>query len=125
MYKFFLFASLMLIATPTLAADPTVPDLNLTPGEVHTPPTPLATLCTPGYTKTVRNVSDSLKEQVFREYGLDPQTIDRGSYEIDHDISLGLDGTNDIKNLWPESYISQPYNAHTKDPAPAGVRAQN
>ena len=30
-------------------------------------------------------------------------------------ISLELGGANDIKNLWPESYTTVPYNAHVKD----------
>lgn len=62
-----------------------------------------------------RHVTNGLKARVFREYGYDPKTITRGNYEIDHDISLEIDGTNDIKNLWPESYITQPLNAHRKD----------
>ena len=36
-------------------------------------------------------------------------------YEIDHLISLELGGSNSIRNLWPQSYITQPLNAHIKD----------
>src|SRR5262249_28241155 len=36
-------------------------------------------------------------------------------YEVDHLISLELGGSNSIKNLWPQSYLTQPYNAHVKD----------
>ena len=36
-------------------------------------------------------------------------------YEIDHLISRELGGADAIKNLWPESYYSQPWNAHRKD----------
>ncbi len=28
---------------------------------------------------------------------------------------MELDGRNVAKNLWPQSYITQPYNAHLKD----------
>jgi hypothetical protein len=38
-----------------------------------------------------------------------------GEYEVDHLISLELGGSNDIKNLWPESYRTEPWNAHVKD----------
>ena len=30
-------------------------------------------------------------------------------------MSLELDGTNSINNLWPQSYFSNPLNAHRKD----------
>jgi hypothetical protein len=39
----------------------------------------------------------------------------QGRYEIDHLISLELGGSNDPKNLWPESYYTIPFNAHVKD----------
>jgi hypothetical protein len=28
---------------------------------------------------------------------------------------LELGGSNDIRNLWPQSYTTKPLNAHTKD----------
>ena len=68
-------------------------------------------ICTPGYSKRVRNVPQSEKVAVFKEYGITPS----GNYEIDHLISLELGGSNDAKNLWPESYLTKRYNAHTKD----------
>ena len=36
-------------------------------------------------------------------------------FEIDHLISLELGGSNNIKNLWPQSYTTVTYNARTKD----------
>ena len=30
-------------------------------------------------------------------------------------IPLSLGGSNSTKNLWPESYLTEPWNAHTKD----------
>ena len=30
-------------------------------------------------------------------------------------ISLELGGSNSIRNLWPESYRTEPWNARTKD----------
>lgn len=96
------------------AADPITPDPTLTPGAWNDPPTPLETLCRPGYTQTVRHVSNALKAQVFMRYGYDPHTVDRQNYEVDHLVSLELDGTNAIENLWPESY-NPPLGAHQKD----------
>ena|SRR3984893_13624902 len=38
-----------------------------------------------------------------------------GDYEIDHLIPLELGGSNLIKNLWPESHRTSPWNAQVKD----------
>jgi hypothetical protein len=106
-----IFAALLLSTTAYAADKPILPDPVMTPGVVD----PAATkekICTSGYTATVRNVPDSLKKKVFAEYGVDP-TSDR--FEVDHLISLELGGSNDIKNLWPQSYTTTPNNAHTKD----------
>lgn len=84
---------------------------SLTPGDVLT--TDRNQICTPGYTKTVRNVPSSLKQEVYREYGI--ATHKPGDYEVDHLISLELGGSNSVRNLWPESYVSKPLNAHVKD----------
>jgi len=35
--------------------------------------------------------------------------------KVDHLISLELGGSNSLKNLWPQSYVTLPYNAHKKD----------
>ena len=45
-------------------------------------------------------------------YFLDPR---KDRFEVDHLISLELGGSNDIKNLWPQSYTTKPWNAHVKD----------
>jgi hypothetical protein len=41
------------------------------------------------------------KKKVFEEYGISWSL--RSQYEIDHLISLELGGSNELKNLWPES----------------------
>jgi len=87
------------------------PDPKLTPGVVD-PSATVEKICTPGYTAKVRNVPASVKKKVFAEYDIDP-TSDK--FEVDHLISLELGGSNDIKNLWPQSYTTQPLNAHHKD----------
>ena len=58
-------------------------------------------VCTPGYTKTVRDVPQSVKNQVYRAYGITSHKP--GEYEIDHLVSLELGGSNSTRNLWPES----------------------
>ena len=90
---------------------PLVPDPLKTPGDVLTSDS--GKVCVPGYTKTVRNVPQALKEQVYRSYGITSRQS--GEYEIDHLISLELGGSNSARNLWPESYKTMPLNAHVKD----------
>jgi hypothetical protein len=99
MIKLCALITVMLITVPALAADPLRPDPILTPGVVNNPPTPLSILCRPGRTTVTRNVTKATKNHVFREYGLDPHTIKRRAYEVDHDIALEIDGSNNIKNL--------------------------
>ena len=77
-----------------------LPDLTCSPGAVLT--TDIKTICTVGYTKTVRDVSTATKKKVFKEYGI--LYSQHSNYEVDHIISLELGGSNDITNLYPESY---------------------
>ncbi len=88
-----------------------LPDSTCTPGVIFHNATK-ATICVLGYTKTVRDVSESLKNKVFSEYGI---TQHNGStYEVDHLIPLELGGSNDVKNLWPEA-ATEPTDFHSKD----------
>ena len=93
------------------SGDPLLPDRALTPGA--TLPVAVADIAVPGYTKKVRNVPTDVKRQVYSEYGITSHKP--GQYEVDHLISLELGGSNSIKNLWPQSYLTQPWNAHVKD----------
>jgi hypothetical protein len=92
--------AILLTALPVLAA----PSYAQTPGA--TLPVTVTDLAVPGYTKKVRNVPQSLKEKVYAEYGIRHHAP--GEYEVDHLISLELGGSNSIRNLWPESYVTQP-----------------
>ncbi len=97
-------------AKTTCRANLALPDPTCSPGAVLT--TDVKTICKVGYTKTVRDVSTATKKNVFKEYGI-PYSL-HGNYEVDHIISLELGGSNDIKNLYPESYdITN--GARTKD----------
>ncbi|MFC4453469.1 hypothetical protein [Deinococcus sonorensis] len=88
-----------------------LPDPKLSPEDVLTTDTTL--ICQPGYNQTVRNVPQPLKEQIYREYGITHR--ESGEYEIDHIVSLELGGSNSALNLYPESFETQPLNAHVKD----------
>jgi hypothetical protein len=88
------------------------PNATLTPGVVDprvTQATVGATICTRGYTATVRNVSTRTKHAVYVEYGITRSA--QRKYVIDHLVPLEVGGANDIKNLWPEPKA----DAKTKD----------
>ena len=87
------------------------PDPACTPGDIL-PQATKAKICVSGYTQTVRNVPDSVKQAVYAEYGI--QTRTSGQYEVDHFVSLELGGSNDISNLWPEPASPAP-GFHEKD----------
>lgn len=94
---------------PTLRAF--LPDPARTPGD--TLAVTARDVCTPGYAKKVRNVPASVKRAAYARYGITHHAP--GEYEVDHLISLELGGSNSIRNLWPESYRTQPWNARVKD----------
>jgi hypothetical protein len=85
-----------------------LPDRACTPGAVFAGAT-VGQICTPGYSRSVRNVPESVKQSVYAEYGIPSHTP--GSYEVDHLVSLELGGNNTVANLWPE--IAPGY--HEKD----------
>jgi hypothetical protein len=77
-----------------------LPDPACTPGAIFAGAT-AGQVCRPGYAESVRNVSPALKSEVYGEYGIYSHV--RGSYEVDHLVSLELGGSNARANLWPES----------------------
>jgi hypothetical protein len=89
----------------------------LRPDSVKTPGATMAVtvqdICTPGYTKKVRSVPIAVKREVFESYGI--ATHSPGEYEVDHLIPLEVGGSNSIRNLWPQSFLTSPWNAHVKD----------
>jgi hypothetical protein len=85
-------------------------NLVATPGATD-PKATAKKLCDPNFhTGTVRNVTESEKKAVCREYGITSGCPGKG-YEIDHLISLEIGGANDISNLWPQPAPSY----HVKD----------
>jgi hypothetical protein len=96
---------------PITSANRTTPDPRLTPGATR--PVSLGDVCSMRHEEVVRDVSGSLRQQVFREYGIvNPRPED---YEVDYLIAPGLGGTEDIRNLWPEPSTSSTWNARRKD----------
>jgi hypothetical protein len=90
-------------ATVIVVADPV-----RTPGVLNpdvTQQTIGATICLPGWTKSVRPSTDytnALKVRQMRAYGL---TGSPSAFQEDHLISLELGGhPTDPRNLWPEPY---------------------
>jgi hypothetical protein len=88
-----------------------VPDHFLTPG--MTRPVSISEVCSMPHEEVIRDVSNSLRQQVFEEYGI--KTVNADDYEIDYLIAPGLGGSDDIHNLWPQPYKSYEWNARVKD----------
>lgn len=103
------FAILLLLAGTAQAAD--LPSPDITPGKVMT--TDTAKICARGYAKTQRHTPQSVKNERYRSYGIAHHKA--GQYEIDHLVSLELGGADVASNLWPQSYLASPWNAHVKD----------
>ncbi len=103
------------IAGPNDCVHAAYPDPKYTPGATFSNLTEKQ-LCTPGYTVTVRNVTDKEARQVFVNYGLESKYFnkERANYEVDHFVSLELGGSNDVANLWPQPYEPKP-GARQKD----------
>ncbi len=110
-YAFLALAFLLALSCAGMAQPPILPDPKLTPGDTF--PVSRGDVCVPGYAKKVRDVPSGEKREVLRRYGV-PLT-DRRNYEIDHLIPLSLGGSNSIRNLWPQSRRTQPWNAGKKD----------
>lgn len=95
---------------PPLHYDPVhaiLPDPKLTPGDVFKGATK-DDVCTPGWSREHRNVTESMRDQVYAEYG---RTRGPGCCEVDHLIPLELGGSNDMKNLWPQPDDPRPGDA--------------
>ncbi len=89
----------------------TIPNHSLTPGATR--PVTVGDVCSMAHEEVVRDVPGSLRQEVFKEYGIvNPRPED---YEIDYLIAPGLGGADDIHNLWPEPTSSSAWNAHVKD----------
>jgi hypothetical protein len=106
------FALLVILASPAIAGD--LPDPSMTPGLVDSALTKDRICSRDFHTASIRNVPSAVKAQAYEEYHLVPGEAPCPC-EIDHLVSLELGGSNDITNLWPQSYVTMPWNAHKKD----------
>ena len=97
-----------------------LPDPACSPGAVLRSVT-AAQVCTSGWAGAHRDVPGSEKAAVYAEYGIGSHL--RGSYEIDHIVSLELGGSNDIANLFPEAASPRP-GFHEKDRLENSLHAQ-
>ena len=106
----------LLWGNPVHAGD--LPDPQLTPGEATD--TPIDVLCH-SKTNLTRDVPESLKQQVFAEYGMqqehrpDCTGPHHACFQIDHLDHRKNGGADKIRNLWPQAYDGTPWNAHVKD----------
>ena len=83
------------------------PDRRCSPGAYYSKLTK-AVICSPSFrTSAIRNVPQSVKFAVEREYGMEPGHYG-SALEIDHIVSLELGGSNDIANLFPERLNARP-----------------
>jgi Protein of unknown function (DUF3761) len=89
------------------------PDRHCSPGAYYSRLTK-SVICASGFrTGTIRNVPQTEKFRVEREYGMAATYYGR-TIEIDHIVPLELGGSNAIANLFPEPG-SGPANYHVKD----------
>jgi hypothetical protein len=111
-------ACVIMQAGPPNPPNHDLPDSTLTPGDVF-PGMTAEQVCVPGYSRSVRNVPVAIRKQVFFEYHLAGNHTgycdSQEGCELDHLVSLALGGSNDSRNLWPQSYDATVWNAHVKD----------
>ena len=88
------------------------PDLRLTPGRTRA--VALDEICS-GKEEVDQDpeVAVSLRDTVFREYGVDETAGQR--FQVDYLISPQLGGTETVENLWPQPYGTTVWNARAKD----------
>lgn len=87
------------------------PDASLTPG--LTRQVTAAELCAIDTEEAAPSVSRAAAIEVFRRHGITNPTA--GAYELDYLIPPELGGAQDDRNLWPQPYQEEPWNAHAKD----------
>lgn len=65
-------------------------------------------------TDTIRPpIPASVRDQVIASYGMEQVPTDQ--YELDYLVTPELGGVPDPRNLWPQPYVAEPWNALVKD----------
>ena len=105
-------AAMLLSSISSAFASSVIPDPTITPGVVRT--TDAFAVCERG-TKELRRASRARTELIMRAH--DVSMTDRGDYQIDHLIPLGIGGADDNANLWPQprKTIETEWTAERKD----------
>jgi hypothetical protein len=93
----------------TIYAAP-LPDRKLTPGSTRTVRS--SDVCSVGNQQSFDNVPTAVQQAVFRKYGI--SRSGPKDYELDYLITPELGGSNDVRNLWPETRYSV-WNSYVKD----------
>jgi hypothetical protein len=88
-----------------------LPDRSLTPGATR--PVTIGDICTMDHDEVIHPVPSTLRQMVFREYGIREGAAEK--YEVDYLITPGLGGTGDVRNLWPEPRYNTIWNSFVKD----------
>ena len=112
------------LVTPSAASEPgschannRLPDPACTPGALDprvTQATITTTICTRGWTATVRpaeSVTEPIKRERMAAYG---DTDSLSATELDHLVPLELGGASTVANLWPQPWDG-PVGATVKD----------
>jgi hypothetical protein len=86
------------------------PNIHLTPGAIRT--VSREELCS-APAKGFYPIPATLAYRVFEKYKI--RNPGQRSYEVDYLITPALGGADDIRNLWPQPYVSGEWNAHVKD----------
>ncbi|QNI36659.1 anti-sigma factor family protein [Edaphobacter albus] len=90
-----------------------LPNRGLTPG--MTRPVELAAVCSANDDNDFDpELPQETQKAVFREYGISMEHSAK-DFQVDYLISPQLGGTDDVRNLWPQSYKETTWNAHAKD----------
>lgn len=90
------------------------PDRLCSPGAYYSRLT-MRVICSPSFhTGRIRNVPQTEKFDVEREYGMGASYYGR-TMEIDHIVPVELGGSNSIANLFPEAGGGGAANYHVKD----------
>jgi hypothetical protein len=87
-----------------------LPETRLTPGAVTT--VNREQVCHSDWPKN-RGVPEPIQHKVFEEYGI--ANAAPRAYEVDYLITPALGGSDDIHNLWPQTYSNTAWNAYVKD----------
>jgi hypothetical protein len=87
------------------------PNVHLTPGAIRT--ASREEICSTADTKGFYPIPATLAYRVFEKYKI--RNPGHRSYEVDYLITPALGGADDIRNLWPQPYVSGEWNAHVKD----------